>query len=77
MPDVSKRVKEIIAEQAGVEEGIIKDENTFDDLGADSLDQVEIIMALEEEYDVEIPGESVEGCDTVGKLVEKMQELVG
>jgi len=56
MSDVAKRVKEIIAEQLGVDEAQVVSEASFmDDLGADSLDTVELVMALEEEFDLEIP----------------------
>jgi acyl carrier protein len=56
--DIEKRVKEIIADQLGVkEEDVIDDASFVDDLGADSLDTVELVMALEEEFGVEIPDE--------------------
>jgi acyl carrier protein len=61
MADIHERVKEIIAEQLGVEVGEVVPEASFvDDLGADSLDTVELVMALEEEFDVEIPDEDAE-----------------
>lgn len=63
---LEKRVKEIIVEQLGVEEEQVTPEASFiDDLGADSLDTVELIMAIEEEFDVEIPDEEAERIITV------------
>lgn len=63
---LEKRVKEIIVEQLGVEEEQVTPEASFiDDLGADSLDTVELIMAIEEEFDVEIPDEEAEKIITV------------
>ena len=57
MENVEQRVKKIVAEQLGVNEAEIKNESSFvDDLGADSLDTVELVMALEEEFETEIPG---------------------
>lgn len=64
------KIKEIIVEQLGVDEKTInKDTNLMKDLEADSLDAVEIIMAIEEEYDLEIPDEEAETFHTVGDLV--------
>lgn len=67
---VFDKIKDIVAEQLGVEEGDIKEETSFDDLNADSLDIVELIMALEEEFDLEIPDEDAEKLTTVGAAVE-------
>jgi acyl carrier protein len=68
---VFEKVKDIIVEQLGVEESEIKMEASFiDDLGADSLDIVELIMALEEEFDLEIPDKEAEKITTVGDAVE-------
>ena len=65
------KLKEIIADKLGISEDDITMESTFvDDLGADSLDIVELIMALEEELEVEIPDEDAEGFKTVGDVVE-------
>jgi acyl carrier protein len=71
------RVKEIIVEQLGVSPEQVKPENRFiDDLGADSLDTVELIMALEEEFKVEIPDEDAEKLVTVGDAMSYLKEHV-
>ncbi len=68
---VFEKVKEIVVEQLGVEEDEVTMESSFiDDLGADSLDIVELIMALEEEFDIEVPDEEAEKITTVGDVVE-------
>lgn len=67
---VFEKIKGIVAEQLGVEEDEIKEETSFDELNADSLDIVELIMALEEEFDLEIPDEDAEKLTTVGTAVE-------
>jgi acyl carrier protein len=68
---VFEKVREIIVEQLGVEEDEVAMESSFiDDLGADSLDIVELIMALEEEFDMEIPDEEAEKISSVGDVVE-------
>lgn len=68
---VFNRVKKIIADQLGLDENTITMDSLFvDDLGADSLDVVELIMALEEEFDVEIPDEDAEKATKVGDVVE-------
>jgi acyl carrier protein len=65
--DVIDRVKKIIIDQLGIDASKITEESSFvDDLGADSLDIVELIMAFEEEFDVEIPDEDAEKIKTVG-----------
>ena len=67
---VENRVKSIIADQLGVDEAQIKPESKFiEDLGADSLDIVELIMAMEEEFQTEIPDEDAENIRTVGDAV--------
>jgi len=66
MSNNEQRVKKIVAEQLGVNESEVKNESSFvDDLGADSLDTVELVMALEEEFGVEIPDEEAEKITTV------------
>ncbi len=71
MADVDAKVKKIISEQLGVPEADVKPEASFvNDLGADSLDTVELVMALEEEFGVEIPDEDAEKISTVQNAVE-------
>ena len=66
MSNIEDRVRKIVAEQLGVEEEEVKAEASFvDDLGADSLDTVELVMALEEEFETEIPDEEAEKITTV------------
>ena len=75
MATVDERVKKIIAEQLGVEEDEVTSEASFvEDLGADSLDTVELVMALEEEFGIEIPDEDVEKILTVGKALDYIKE---
>lgn len=75
--DIFDRVKEIIVEQLGVAEDSVKEEASFiDDLGADSLDIVELIMALEEEFDIEIPDTDAEKVVTVGDVVEYLKDNI-
>ena len=69
------KIKEIIVEQLGVEESAVAmDTNLMKDLEADSLDAVEIIMAIEDEFDIEIPDEDAEKFQTVGDLVRYVEE---
>lgn len=69
--EVFEKVKKIVSEQLGVEEAEVKPEASFaNDLGADSLDTVELVMALEEEFDIEIPDEAAEGIGTVQAAVD-------
>jgi acyl carrier protein len=71
MENIEQRVKKIVAEQLGVNEAEVKIESSFvDDLGADSLDTVELVMALEEEFDCEIPDEEAEKITTVKQAVD-------
>jgi len=72
-----KRVKEIIVEQLGVNESEVTPEAKFvDDLGADSLDLVELVMALEEEYNMEITDEDAEKIQTVGDAIEYIKSHI-
>ena len=71
MDSVEQRVKKIVAEQLGVNEAEVKSESAFvDDLGADSLDTVELVMALEEEFETEIPDEEAEKITTVQQAID-------
>ena len=71
MSNIEDRVKKIIVEQLGVKEEEVKSEASFvDDLGADSLDTVELVMALEEEFDTEIPDEEAEKITTVQTAID-------
>ena len=71
MENIEQRVKKIVAEQLGVNEADVKNESSFvNDLGADSLDTVELVMALEEEFETEIPDEEAEKITTVQQAVE-------
>ena len=75
MATVDERVKKIIGEQLGVEEDEVTPEASFvEDLGADSLDTVELVMALEEEFGIEIPDEDAEKFLTVGKALDYIKE---
>ncbi len=67
--DIFSKIKALIVEQLDVEEGKINLETTFEDIDADSLDVVELVMALEEEFDLEIADEEVENIKTVGDIV--------
>ena len=70
MSDIQERVKKIIIEQLGVKEEEVKHEASFvDDLGADSLDTVELVMALEEEFDITVEEEELSDVATVGDAV--------
>jgi len=74
MSSVEERVKKIVGEQLGVSEEQITAEASFiDDLGADSLDTVELVMALEEEFDTEIPDDEAENITTVKQAIEYIE----
>jgi acyl carrier protein len=71
MSSIEERVKKIIVEQLGVKDEDVRNEASFvDDLGADSLDTVELVMALEEEFDTEIPDEEAEKITTVQTAID-------
>ena len=70
MSDIEERVKKIVSEQLGVKEEEVTTESSFvNDLGADSLDTVELVMALEEEFETEIPDEEAEKITTVQQAI--------
>ena len=75
MSDVAEKVKKIIAEHLGIDdmEKITEDAKFLDDLGADSLDTVELVMAFEEAFDVEIPDEKAETILTVGDAISHLE----
>jgi len=76
MNDVAEKVKKLYAEQLNIDESQVKPEASFvDDLGADSLDTVELIMALEEEFDIEIPDDVAEKIKTVGDAIEQITKI--
>ncbi|MBX9894894.1 MAG: acyl carrier protein [Nitrosomonas sp.] len=71
MENIEQRIKKIVAEQLGVNETEVKNESSFvNDLGADSLDTVELVMALEEEFECEIPDEQAEKINTVQEAID-------
>ena len=75
MSDVAERVKKIVVEHLGVEAEKVTDNASFiDDLGADSLDTVELVMAFEEEFSVEVPDEEAEKLQSVGDVVRYIEE---
>ena len=76
--DILSKVKKIVVQQLGVEENKINEESKFvDDLGADSLDTVELVMAFEEEFDIEIPDEEAEKIETVENAVDHIKKNKG
>jgi acyl carrier protein len=78
MGDVYERIKEIIVDQLSVDESkVTMDASFVDDLGADSLDTVELVMALEEEFGLEISDEDAEKITTVGEAVKYIEERIG
>ncbi len=75
MSSIEERVKKIVAEQLGVKEGDIQNSASFvEDLGADSLDTVELVMALEEEFETEIPDEEAEAITTVQLAIDYIEK---
>lgn len=78
MASIAERVKQIIVEQLGVDEGQVEDSASFvDDLGADSLDIVELVMAFEEAFELEIPDEDAEKIATVKDAVSYIENKTG
>ncbi|MCK4936181.1 MAG: acyl carrier protein [Elusimicrobiales bacterium] len=77
MSTIEERVKKIVVEQLGVSEDEVNNESSFvDDLGADSLDTVELVMALEEEFDIEIPDEDAEKIQKVQQAIDYITNKV-
>jgi len=74
MSNIEERVKKIVAEQLGVKEDIANDASFVDDLGADSLDTVELVMALEEEFECEIPDDEAEKITTVQQAIDYVEK---
>ena len=75
--NIEQRVKKIVAEQLGVSEAEVKNESSFqEDLGADSLDTVELVMALEEEFECEIPDEEAEKITSVQQAIDYVKAHV-
>lgn len=78
MSDIAERVKKIVVEHLGVDEDKVTEKASFiDDLGADSLDTVELVMAFEEEFNVEIPDDAAEKIQTVGDAITFIKENSG
>ena len=78
MSDIAERVKKIVVEHLGVDEDkVVLGASFIDDLGADSLDTVELVMAFEEEFNVEIPDDAAEKIQTVGDAVSFITENSG
>ena len=77
MSTIEERVKKIVVEQLGVKEDEVTPNASFvDDLGADSLDTVELVMELEEEFDINIPDDAAEKIQTVGQAIDHIQKAV-
>jgi acyl carrier protein len=78
MSDLEEKVKDIIVEELGVERDKLTDTASFmEDLGADSLDTVELVMAFEKEFDIDIPDEEAEKLRTVGDAMHYLHEKMG
>jgi acyl carrier protein len=78
MSDVAEKVKDIIVEELGVErEKLTEGASFMEDLGADSLDTVELVMAFEKEFDIDIPDEDAEKLRTVGDALKYLDEKLG
>ena len=76
--DLSDRIQSMVAEQLGVEPAeVTKDASIFDDLGADSLDVVELVMILEEAFDIEVPDDAVEEMRTIGDIQRFVESHIG
>ncbi|MDP4152950.1 MAG: acyl carrier protein [Bacillota bacterium] len=73
---IFEKLKKIIAEQFSADEEELTPETRFEDLGADSLDLVELVMAIEEEFDIQVDDEDVDSMSTIGDAVEYIKERV-
>ena len=76
MTDVRKKIVSILADKLGIEEEMVKEETSFTDLGADSLDKLDIIMHLEEDFGVEVMDVDVRQIETVGDIFKEMDRLL-
>lgn len=76
-PEITRKVQEVLATQLGLNESDITPGKTWADLGADSLDEVEVIMAFEEAFGLEMPDEEAESLKTVGELIEYLEDRCG
>ena len=77
MSDIAERVKKIVVEHLGVDADKVTEQASFiDDLGADSLDTVELVMELEEEFDINIPDDVAEKIQTVGQAIEHIEKAI-
>ena len=74
--DVFEKVRSLISEQLDIDEDKISPETTFEEIDADSLDVVELVMALEEEFDIEIADEAVENIKTVADIINYIEEII-
>ncbi|MAE71464.1 MAG: acyl carrier protein [Gemmatimonadetes bacterium] len=78
MASLEERVKEIIVEQLNVDPAqVVREASFIDDLGADSLDTVELVMAFEEQFEIEIPDDDAEKVTTVGSVIDYLSEKIG
>ena len=78
MSDIAERVKKIVVEHLGVDAEKVKEDASFiEDLGADSLDNVEMVMAFEEEFGIEIPDDAAETIHTVGDAIRYIEQQAG
>ena len=73
---IFEKIASILAEQFGIEQDEITMDTSFEDLGADSLDVVDLVMSLEEEFDIEIPDEEVENIKEVGDIVKYIESHI-
>lgn len=74
--DVFEKVRSLVSEQLDIDEDKINPETTFEDIDADSLDVVELVMAIEEEFDIEIADEAVENIKTVADIISYIEEII-